>query len=51
MTHNEADILFSKPTQILNMGGPWIGNLHINDSYIIDNVIIDNNIFNIETNL
>ena len=28
--------------QILNMGGPWVGDLLINNSYISDNVIIDN---------
>ena len=32
---------FKNAQQIINMGGPWIGDLYINDKYIIDNILID----------
>lgn len=33
---------FENPNQIINMGGPWIGTLIINNKNISDNIIIDN---------
>jgi len=35
-------VKFNNPTQIINMGGPWVGVLFIGDFKIMDNVIIDN---------
>jgi hypothetical protein len=32
---------FKNAQQIINMGGPWIGDLYINDKYIIDKILID----------
>ncbi len=40
--YNRSKIKFSHPYQILNMGGPWIGNLYVNEEIICRNVIIDN---------
>lgn len=35
-------IEFKNIDQIINMGGPWVGNLYINDNEIENKVIIDN---------
>ncbi|MFC4687672.1 hypothetical protein ACFO4P_12070 [Epilithonimonas pallida] len=35
-------IQFKNPEQIINMGGPWIGQLYFNDKYINDNIVIKN---------
>lgn len=35
-------IKFDNPDQILNMGGPWVGNLYINDKLVDEDIIIDN---------
>jgi hypothetical protein len=42
---NNESVNFRSPDQILNMGGPWIGELFVGNSKIIDNVIIDNLIY------
>jgi len=42
----EKAIKFNNPVQIINMGGPWIGELQIKDRIIADNVIIDNVYYN-----
>jgi hypothetical protein len=39
---NEKRITFKNPNQIINMGGPWVGKLFLNDDELTDNVIIDN---------
>ena len=39
-------VKFENRTQIMNMGGPWIGELHIENEIKIDNVILDNLYFN-----
>ncbi|MDQ0065135.1 hypothetical protein [Chryseobacterium lathyri] len=36
------DIIFKNPDQIINMGGPWVGELAINDTKISKNIIVDN---------
>ncbi len=36
------NIKFNNPNQILGMGGPWIGDLSIQNKQISQNVIIDN---------
>lgn len=41
-------IKFENPEQIINMGGPWIGDFIYNNIIISKNVIIDNYICNIE---
>lgn len=33
---------FENPRQIINMGGPWIGELFLGQKFISDNIIIDN---------
>lgn len=38
----EKDIKFENPNQIINMGGPWVGNLFLNGVFITSNVNIDN---------
>lgn len=38
----EKYIDFENPDQIINMGGPWIGTLIINNKNVSDNIIIDN---------
>jgi len=35
-------VKFTNPDQILNMGGPWVGDFFCNDLFISNNVIIDN---------
>ena len=42
MSNNE--IKFIEPDQIINMGGPWIGILTINNIKVTDNVIIENHL-------
>lgn len=41
-------INFKNPRQIINMGGPWIGELFYEQKFITDNIIIDNFIYNVE---
>lgn len=36
------NIQFKNPDQIINMGGPWIGELIIENKSISDNILIDN---------
>lgn len=43
-------IQFRNPDQILNMGGPWIGELFLGDCKVMDDVIIDNLQYNEEQN-
>lgn len=35
-------INIKNPEQIINMGGPWVGELFINNIQVSDNVILDN---------
>ncbi len=35
-------IRFKNPDQIINMGGPWVGELHLDEYKLTDFVIIDN---------
>lgn len=37
---------FENPTQIISMGGPWIGNLYIGEKLVSGSIILDNVIFN-----
>jgi len=39
------NIDFKNPNQILNMGGPWVGEMFYNGKQVTDNVIIDNILF------
>ena len=41
----EKDIRFENPNQIINMGGPWVGNLFLNGVFITSNVNIDNVVY------
>lgn len=45
---NGKSISFNNPNQIINMGGPWVGELLIGNHKVIDNVIIDNLHYNNE---
>jgi hypothetical protein len=45
MSDAKANIKFQNVTQIINMGGPWIGDLYIDDELIDNNVIIDNVVY------
>jgi hypothetical protein len=47
---NGKVIKFINPDQIINMGGPWVGELMIGDDKIMDNVIIDNTIYDVHQN-
>lgn len=42
-------VTFNTPTQIINMGGPWVGELVIDQKNVIDNVVIDNLYPDLET--
>lgn len=39
---NKNEVSISNPYQIINMGGPWVGNLLVNGSLIAQDVLIDN---------
>jgi hypothetical protein len=43
--NNWYSVNFQNPTQILNMGGPWIGDFFIDEIFISNNVLIDNIVF------
>ena len=47
---NWNSVSFQNPTQIINMGGPWIGDLFIDKIFIQNNVLIDNIVFQPEWN-
>jgi len=36
---------FKNADQVINMGGPWIGDFYYDDSFISKNVIVDNLLF------
>ncbi|WP_144283500.1 hypothetical protein [Chryseobacterium echinoideorum] len=36
------NIQFGNPEQIINMGGPWVGDLIINNQNVSNNILIDN---------
>lgn len=36
---------FKNPNQILNMGGPWVGEMYYNGKLVASNIIIDNLLF------
>lgn len=38
----KENIQFENQEQIINMGGPWVGELIINNKKISDNILIDN---------
>lgn len=42
-------VTFKSPEQIINMGGPWVGELIIDQKSVVDNVVIDNLYVNSET--
>jgi len=44
----KENIEFTNPDQIINMGGPWVAELLINNIKILDNIIIDNYIENLD---
>ena len=48
--NKDLNIEFINPQQIINMGGPWVGSLLVNEQKISDNVLIDNTIYNKESN-
>ena len=39
---DNRDVAFENPVQIINMGGPWIGDLVIDNRKVIGNILIDN---------
>lgn len=39
---NHKIITFDNPNQIINMGGPWVGNLNFNNCIFVENVVLDN---------
>ena len=39
------DIKVTDTDQVLNMGGPWIGDLLVNEKFVSDNCIVDNFVF------
>lgn len=41
----DRKIHFENPSQIINMGGPWIGDLYLEKKFILSHVIIDNLIY------
>ncbi len=43
---NGRTISFNNPNQIINMGGPWVGKLLLDDKEITDNVVLDNLFYN-----
>lgn len=45
LTFKNEVVKFNNPTQIINMGGPWVGVLFIRELKIMDNVIIDNQFY------
>lgn len=46
---NKEKIRFENPNQIINMGGPWIGELFYGEFKIATKVIIDNLVMNEES--
>ena len=47
---NGKIISFNNPNQVINMGGPWIGKLLLDNNEITDNVILDNIFYNKDQN-
>lgn len=39
-------ISFENPNQVINMGGPWVGSLFLDDRKILENVVLDNFFYN-----
>lgn len=37
---------FKSPNQIMSMGGPWVGDLYINDEFVANDIVMDNEIIN-----
>lgn len=48
--HTELNVSFLNPSQILNMGGPWIGDMYINDTLIIKDCVLDNYLYSAKLN-
>lgn len=44
--YEKIKVHFENAHQIINMGGPWIGNLFLNGEFITTDVVIDNTINN-----
>jgi hypothetical protein len=42
---NKKKYEFKNPDQIINMGGPWIGDFYYEDVFISKDIIIDNLLF------
>tara|TARA_R110002050_G_scaffold200492_1_gene335368 strand:+ start:27675 stop:28091 length:417 start_codon:yes stop_codon:yes gene_type:complete len=43
---NEAVVNFKRPNQIINMGGPWVGDLYLGGPKLANNILIDNLVYN-----
>jgi hypothetical protein len=39
---NSRKLVWTDEQEILGMGGPWVGNLYLDDKWISDNVLADN---------
>lgn len=44
MKETHLRITFQNPNQIINMGGPWVGDLYVDNKFITKNVVIDNTV-------
>lgn len=42
---NNEIIKFENPTQVVNMGGPWVGDLWIGNTVVMDEVIMNNLVY------
>ena len=47
---NNKVVSFNNPNQIINMGGPWVGDLIIGNNLLMTNVVIDNLVYQPEYN-
>lgn len=45
MQTTNKQIRFENADQIINMGGPWVGSLFFNDTFVSNNVLIDNLVY------
>lgn len=38
----KSEYTFKNPTQVINMGGPWIGSLYLNECFVANGIVLDN---------
>jgi hypothetical protein len=43
---NGKIVSFNNPNQVINMGGPWVGKLLLDNNEITDNVVLENIFYN-----